>query len=76
MVSVRIEGREAVDVSDFEAAWFYLNDVFSSPVDALLFSVEGLAFELGDLGWRACCGSFDHFFLYLGLDSEDAEHGF
>lgn len=78
-IPVRVEGHPSKDFSDLCAAWAYLNGFFQEPVGSLLFSINGQGCDMGDLTWRALCGSPDRLSLFLGCDEadvEDDDHGF
>lgn len=77
MITVRVEGKSVSTFASLEDAWGYLNGYFLSPIDALFFSIEGMAFEMGDGMWKAVCGSPSRLRKYLDWDSdEEISRGF
>jgi len=76
MIAVRVEGHDPKEFSDLDTVWAYLNEFFLTPVDSLLFSIEGEAVEMGDLMWKAVCSTPARFSMYLGLDDEEDDRGF
>lgn len=67
MFEVRVEGRGAVDCSTVGEIWSVLDMAYQAKPEKLFWSVDGVAFDMGYLGWQACCSDSARLADYLSI---------